>query len=171
VSCHFIGYLEKSNGFHFYCPDRHTKFVEMRHIIFLEDEMMRGSTMPREISLEEKRVYVLTPLIHELIPPVPVHEHAIPTSKIGSSLAAIKVPVIQEPEVSNAVIDDEEEQPQNLENDVPNQEILRISQRVRKSTIPDDYEIYATKEIHMEGDPTSYDEALEVLTHPSGVKP
>jgi hypothetical protein len=74
MSCHFIGYPEKSKGCHFYCPDRHTKFVEMRHIIFLEDEMMRGSTFPREISLEEKRVYVLTPMIHEQIPPVPVHE-------------------------------------------------------------------------------------------------
>ncbi len=33
VSCHFIGYPEKSKGFRFYCPDRHTKFVEMRHIV------------------------------------------------------------------------------------------------------------------------------------------
>jgi hypothetical protein len=54
----FIGYPGKSNGFHFYCLDRHTKFVKMRHAIFLEDEMMRGSTVPREISLEEKWVYV-----------------------------------------------------------------------------------------------------------------
>jgi hypothetical protein len=46
VSCHFIGYPEKSKGFHFYCPDRHTKYVETRHAIFLEDEMMRGSTVP-----------------------------------------------------------------------------------------------------------------------------
>jgi hypothetical protein len=46
VSCHFIGYPEKYNGFRFYYPDRHTKFVEIRHAIFLEDEMMRGSTVP-----------------------------------------------------------------------------------------------------------------------------
>jgi hypothetical protein len=65
VSCHFIGYLEKSKSFYFYCPDRHTKFVEMRHAVFLEDEMMMESIVPREISLEEKRVYVLTPMIHE----------------------------------------------------------------------------------------------------------
>ena len=43
VGCHFIGYLEKSKGFRFYCPDRHTKFVETRHTVFLEDEMMRGT--------------------------------------------------------------------------------------------------------------------------------
>jgi hypothetical protein len=69
------------------------------------------------------------------------------------------VPVIQEPEVPNAVIDEEEDQPQNLENDVPNQENLRRSQRVRKTVIPDDYEIYVSEEIHMEGDPTSYEES------------
>jgi hypothetical protein len=44
----------------------------MRHTIFLEDEMMKGSTVPQEISIEEKRVYVPTPIIHELIPFVPV---------------------------------------------------------------------------------------------------
>ena len=59
VSCHFIGYPEKSKGFRFYCPDRQTKFVETRHVVFLENEMIRGSMVPREIDLEEKRVYIL----------------------------------------------------------------------------------------------------------------
>jgi hypothetical protein len=43
VSCFFIGYLEKSKGFRFYYPDRYTKFVETRHAVFLEDEMIRGA--------------------------------------------------------------------------------------------------------------------------------
>ena len=43
VSCHFIGYLEKSKGYRFYRPDRYTKFIETRHVVFLEDEMVRGS--------------------------------------------------------------------------------------------------------------------------------
>jgi hypothetical protein len=42
---------------------------------------------------------------------------------------------------------------------VSNQENLRRSQRVRKTVIPDDYEIYVSEEIHMEGDPTSYEES------------
>jgi hypothetical protein len=46
VSCHFIGYLNKSKGFHFYYPDRYTKIVEMRHTVFLEDEVIRGSMVP-----------------------------------------------------------------------------------------------------------------------------
>jgi len=65
VSCHFIGYPEKSKGFHLYCPDRHTKFVETRHAVFLDDEIMRGSMVAREIDLEKKRVYAPTPMIHE----------------------------------------------------------------------------------------------------------
>ena len=65
VSCHFIGYPEKSKGFRFYCPERHTKFVETRHVVFQEDEMMRGSMVAQEIDLEEKRVYAPTPMIHE----------------------------------------------------------------------------------------------------------
>jgi hypothetical protein len=43
VSCHFIGYPKTSKGFYFYFLNRYTKFVETRHVIFLEDEMMRGA--------------------------------------------------------------------------------------------------------------------------------
>jgi hypothetical protein len=96
----------------------------MRHVIFLEDEMMRGSIVPREISLKEKRVYVPTSMIHELILSVHVQEHISPTFEVGSSSAAPNVneaTAIQEPEVPNVVISEEEDQPQNLENIVPNQ--------------------------------------------------
>jgi hypothetical protein len=43
---------------------------------------------------------------------------------------------------------------------VLNQENIRRSQRIRKSAIPDDDEIYTSEEIHMVGDPTSYEEAM-----------
>jgi hypothetical protein len=62
VSCHFIGYTKKSKGYHFYCPNRH-KVVETTHAVFLESEMVRGSMVPRENDLEEKWVYVPTPMI------------------------------------------------------------------------------------------------------------
>jgi hypothetical protein len=65
VSCHYIGYPKKSKYFRFYYPDRHTKFVETRHTIFLEDEIMRGSMVARKIDLEEKRVYAPNPMIQE----------------------------------------------------------------------------------------------------------
>jgi hypothetical protein len=65
VSCHFIGYPDKSKGFRFYCPDRYIKIVETRHAVFLEDEVIRGSMVPREIWLEEKRICVPTPMVAE----------------------------------------------------------------------------------------------------------
>jgi hypothetical protein len=65
VSCHFIGFPDKSKGIHFYYPNIYTKNVEMRHTVFLEDEVIRGSTVPREIRLEEKRVNVPTPMVAE----------------------------------------------------------------------------------------------------------
>jgi hypothetical protein len=40
---------DKSKGFRFYCPDRYIKIVETRHTVFLEDGVIRGSTVPREI--------------------------------------------------------------------------------------------------------------------------
>uniref|UniRef100_J3N8G9 Uncharacterized protein n=1 Tax=Oryza brachyantha TaxID=4533 RepID=J3N8G9_ORYBR len=55
VSCHSIGNPEKSKSFQFYCSGRYAKFVETRHTIFLEDEMIKGSMVPWEIGLEEKR--------------------------------------------------------------------------------------------------------------------
>jgi hypothetical protein len=63
VSYYFIGYPDKSKGFRFYCTDRYIKIVEMRHAVFLEDEVIRESMVPREIRLEEKRVYVPTPMV------------------------------------------------------------------------------------------------------------
>jgi hypothetical protein len=51
VSCHFIGYPKKSKGYRFYCPDRHTKFIEKWHAAFLKDQMIRGSMVARKIDL------------------------------------------------------------------------------------------------------------------------
>jgi len=43
ISCHFIGYPDKSKAYRFYCPNQFTKFVETRHAVSLEDEVIRGA--------------------------------------------------------------------------------------------------------------------------------
>jgi hypothetical protein len=43
---------------------------------------------------------------------------------------------------------------------VPHDEPPRRSQRGRRSTISDDYKVYVSEEIQMEGDPTSFQEAM-----------
>jgi len=118
VSCHFIGYPEKSKGFCFYCPDRHTKFVEMRHVVFLEEEMVRGSMVAREIDLEEKRVCVPTPMIEEPFFSLPVAaaptipDIVMPTHVVSSPAVETNdngEPVLQDPTESIAT---DEEEPQ-----------------------------------------------------------
>ena len=49
--------------------------METRHAVFLEDAMVRGSMVAREIDLEEKWVYAPTPMIHELFFSLPAVLH------------------------------------------------------------------------------------------------
>jgi malate synthase len=42
----------------------------------------------------------------------------------------------------------------------PENEALRRSKRVKKSAISTDYKVYNTEIVHMEGNPTSYEEAM-----------
>jgi len=121
VSCHFIGYPEKSKGFRFYCPDRHTKFVETNHTIFLEEEMVRGSMVTREIDLEEKWVCVPTPMIEEPFFSLPVAVAAptipdivMPTPVVSSPAVETNVdrePVLQDPTEPIATDEGEPQQP------------------------------------------------------------
>jgi hypothetical protein len=44
--------------------------------------------------------------------------------------------------------------------DVPNGEVPKRFQRVRRSAIPNDYEVYNTEKFQIKGDPTSFEEAM-----------
>jgi hypothetical protein len=172
VSCHFIGYPDKSKGFRFYYPDRYTKMVETRHAVFLEDNVIRGSTVPREIRLEEKRVCVPNPMVAEpffMVPAAvtpmtqgnvvaePVADSPVPmvaTPIVGSPMTEVDEklePIFQEP-----ITNHEEELEEPPVQDVPHNEPPRRSQRARRSAISNDYEIYVSEEIQMEGDPASF---------------
>jgi hypothetical protein len=113
VSYYFIGYPEKSKDFCFYCPDRYIKFVETRHVVFLEDEMMKGSMVAREIILEEKRVCVPTSMIQEPLFELPVlvaptmRDTIVPTPVVSSPVVIINYdeePIPQDP-IENDVTD------------------------------------------------------------------
>jgi hypothetical protein len=112
VSCHFIGYLDKSKRFCFYYPDRHTKFVEIRHTVFLEDKMIKGSTVSRETRLKEKRVYVPTPMAQELFFSIPanvtpiVQGNVVATPVISSHVRMVATLIVGSPMTE---IDEDEE--------------------------------------------------------------
>jgi hypothetical protein len=67
-------------------------------------------------------------------------------------------PVLQDPIEQIATNEGEQRQPQIEE--VPIVVAPRRSQRVRKPAISDDYQVYNSEEVQMEGDPTSFEEAM-----------
>jgi len=94
VSCYFIGSPEKSKGYRFYYPDRHTKFIETRHTAFLEDQMIRGSMVARKIDLEEMRVFVPTPMTQE-----PYFSLSVVVAPIAQE-TAVPTPIVSSPDVT-----------------------------------------------------------------------
>ena len=125
---------------------------------------MRGGMVAREIDLEVKRVYLPTPIINEPIFSLPAV--AAPTVLDTVVPAPIVIPPVtimnddeehvrQDPIEHIATHEREQQQPQT--EDVPNTKAPRRSQRVRKSIISADYEVYNTKEFQMEDDLTSFE--------------
>jgi hypothetical protein len=112
VSCHFIGYPDKLKGSRFYCPDRYIKIVETRHAVFLEDGVIRGSTVPREIQLEKKRVYVPTSMFAEPFFSVSadvtlmVHTNMVTEPVVDSPIPVAATPIVGSP---MAEVDKQEE--------------------------------------------------------------
>ena len=121
----------------------------------------------RKIDLEEKRVFVPTLMTQEPYFSLPVvaapteQETAVPTPVASSPDVAENEneDPIPRDQIEPATMDEgEQEHP-------PVQEILVVvapsrPQRIRKSAISDDYEVYNSEEIQMEDDPTSFEEAM-----------
>ena len=108
-----------------------------------------------------------TPMIHEPIFSLPaiaaptVLDIMVPPPVVISPVSTMnndEEPVLQDPIEPIATNEGEQQQPQT--EDVPNVEAPKRSQRVRKSAIPADYEVYNTEEFQMEDDPTSFEEAM-----------
>ena len=67
-------------------------------------------------------------------------------------------PVLQDPQ--EPIVTHEGEQQQAHVEQASSNEAPRRSQRVRRSAIPDNYEVYECEEFQMEGDPTSFEETM-----------
>ena len=120
----------------------------------------------REIDLEEKRVYAPTPIIHEPFFSLPavaartVQDTVVPAPVVIPPVATMnddEEHVPHDPIEPITTHEGEQQQPQ-IENE-PIEEAPRRSQRVKKSAIPTDFEVYNTEEFQMEDDPTSFEEA------------
>ena len=95
---------------------------------------------------------VAAPIVSDTV--VPAHVVIPPVATMNDD----KKPVLQDPIEPIATHEGEQQQPQT--EDVPNVEAPRRSQRVSKSAIPADYEVYNIEEFQMGDDPTSFEEAM-----------
>jgi hypothetical protein len=80
------------------------------------------------------------------------------TPIVGSPMAEVdeeEEPIFQKP-----IVNHEEEQQQPPIQDMPHNEPPRRSHMAKSSAISDDYEVYVSEEIQMEGDPSSFEEAM-----------
>ena len=49
ISGYFIGYVEKSKGYKFYCPSHNTRIMESRNVKFIEYDLVSGRDQFRNI--------------------------------------------------------------------------------------------------------------------------
>jgi hypothetical protein len=131
VSCYLIEYLARSKGYRFYCPDCTTKFAEIRHAVFLENDGISGNLELRKIDLDEKHVYIASPLIPQTNFPVPQMDAApaVPTS------ATPVAPPVDSVASPNAEVSEENIVPAN--NDEPQQALAEPAVE-RRCAIPQD---------------------------------
>jgi hypothetical protein len=131
----------------------------------------------RKIDLEQKRVHAPNPMIQEpffslpIVPAPTIPEVAVQATVVTPPVTTRcedSEPVRQEP--TEPFVEHEREQLQPPLIDVPEVEVrnepeneaLRRSKRFKKSAISTDYKVYNTKIVHMEGDPTSYEETMGI---------
>ena len=53
ISGYFIGYVERSKGYIFYCPSHIMRIVESRNAKFLENDLISGSDQTKNIVSEK----------------------------------------------------------------------------------------------------------------------
>ena len=104
--------------------------------------MIRGSKAAREITFEEKRVFVPIPIVQEpyFTLPVVVGSTPVVTTPVAFSPMANLEPVPQEP--NEPIVEEQQPQQEQPQGEMPVAETSGRPQRVRKSPIPDDYIVY-----------------------------
>ena len=65
LASNLLATLRDQIVFRFYYPGRQTNFVENIHAIFREDDIIKSSKVLIEVDLQEKRTYVLIPMVEE----------------------------------------------------------------------------------------------------------
>ena len=139
-SGYFVSYGIGSRGSRFFCPSHTTRIVESNRAVYFEDDFgFDDSNGPREPQFREESVFILSIFVRDrdVIDPV------VDESKVGHN---------------DPFVDD-----QDILAIVDVGVTLRRSQRTKRSSIPDDYEVYLQDhdiDISNDLDLITYDEAI-----------
>jgi len=145
VSGFFIGYCVGSRGSRFYCPSHSMRVIESDRAVFFEDDLDSGSNTPRPVTFREDRVVIPVPSIY-----LPA-DNVVPVVRDENEFVPDLV------DATSPVVDEQ------VHNDVVEEISLRRSQRVRRSSISDDYLVYLQEheyDLNNVDDPTTFEEAI-----------
>ena len=167
ISGYFIGYVERSKGYRFYCPSHNTRIVESRNEKFLENDFINGSDQFQDIvykkghnegqpSGSSDRLIVIhtpqvQPSVRQLFSEVPHIVDIDPVDQVVNE----EIPKIVEQPIEQQV-----DQQISQEND---EATLRRSTRVGKSATPNDYIVYLQEldyNIGAKNDPETFSQAM-----------
>ena len=163
ISGYFIGYAERSKGYRFYCPSHGTRIVESRNAKFLENDLISGSDLTRNIVSEKDHSESQPSTSSDRL----VIVHSTPQVQTG-----VEQPIVEVPQAADGILVDQvvQEFPRTFEQRVEphtSQEdsdtTLRRSTRPRRSAIPDDYVVYLQESdfnVGAENDPESFSQAM-----------
>jgi len=143
ISGYFIGYLEKSKWYVFYCPTHSIRIVEIGNARFIKNGETSRSEASQNVEIKEVRVQVPVASISfsRVIVPYVVETHNNQEEQ-----------QINDPKINNESI---VEQPQEV--------VLRRSHRDKKSGISNNYVVYLQEletDLSIENDPVSFLEAI-----------
>lgn len=185
ISCHFVGYAEKSKGYRFYCPSALTGIVESNNAIFIE-ECNDLSSQPNNIYVFEEvneEDQIIEPSRNEIILHVPLFPSQLDDTAIaslsprnivsGTNAVPDSMPShlpsssSQQPLQVDFVLNTSQQPSASLLNaDNSSTVPLRKSTRPKRSAIPSDYLCYLQEmdyDIGDHDDPTSYTTTMECI--------
>ena len=88
----FIGYVEISKGYKFYCPSHRTRIVESRNAKFLENDLICGSDRFQDIVYEKDHIDAQPSTSSDKL----IVIHNAPQVQIGD-----RQPIIEIPQIAN----------------------------------------------------------------------
>ncbi|KAG9444830.1 hypothetical protein H6P81_016170 [Aristolochia fimbriata] len=160
ISTFFVGYAEKSKGYHFYYPSHSTRFVESRNARFLENDCVDSESLPtHDLGHYSTPTIHIRRIIHHEVIPFPIFEPHI----------LVSTPIDRVLDQSLPLLDPFGHPVQELSPAIPSPQLvveettLQRSNRERKSAMSDDFLVYLQESdysIGLENNPVTFSQDM-----------